>query len=224
LDLDDVLFLERDYVRSGFEAVGVWAQQRLQIPDFAERAYREFESGRRGDIFDAVLSTRAPKAGRTEIRAMRDIYRRHLPSISVLPDAAEFLDVFRPMCRMVMISDGPTDSQRRKLDALGVRHLFDFIVLTGAWGKQYSKPHPRAFQSVQRRFQVPGMTYFYVADNPEKDFQAPLALGWGTARVRRSSGIYSMRESQAGFEPHFEVPDLKALTPMLLKLAQGGEA
>src|SRR5207302_9076607 len=32
-DIDDTLYLERDYVRSGFRAVGTWAEQWLRIPD-----------------------------------------------------------------------------------------------------------------------------------------------------------------------------------------------
>jgi hypothetical protein len=33
-DIDDTLYLERDYVRSGFEAVGRWAVKWIQIEDF----------------------------------------------------------------------------------------------------------------------------------------------------------------------------------------------
>ncbi|MGQ9635778.1 MAG: HAD family hydrolase, partial [Bryobacteraceae bacterium] len=54
-DLDDTLYLERDYVRSGFEAVGEWAKERLGIGDFTQRAWRWFQQGRRGDIFNQVL-------------------------------------------------------------------------------------------------------------------------------------------------------------------------
>ena len=34
-DIDDTLYLERDYVLSGFAAVGPWARDWLAIPDFA---------------------------------------------------------------------------------------------------------------------------------------------------------------------------------------------
>ena len=36
-DVDDTLYLERDYVRSGFRAVGVWASRWLGLSGFAER-------------------------------------------------------------------------------------------------------------------------------------------------------------------------------------------
>jgi hypothetical protein len=39
-DLDDTLYLERNYVHSGFRALGEWAKTSLGVPDFADRASR----------------------------------------------------------------------------------------------------------------------------------------------------------------------------------------
>ena len=51
-DLDDTLYLERDYVRSGFFAVGRYLEERHDLQGFESAAWQEFEAGRRGDIFD----------------------------------------------------------------------------------------------------------------------------------------------------------------------------
>ena len=36
LDIDDTLYLERDYVRSGFKCVGEWVNDRLGLSEFSE--------------------------------------------------------------------------------------------------------------------------------------------------------------------------------------------
>src|SRR5664280_2826371 len=54
-DLDDTLYLERDYVASGFRAVGIWCAERLGLEGIEEQAEVLFIQGRRGDIFNAVL-------------------------------------------------------------------------------------------------------------------------------------------------------------------------
>ena len=52
LDIDDTLYLERDYVRSGFEAVG----QALGEQEFGPTAWRVFLEGGRGDTFNQTFS------------------------------------------------------------------------------------------------------------------------------------------------------------------------
>ena len=65
-DLDDTLYLERDFVRSGFAAVGAWLATERGVRGFEACAWRLFEAGRRGDIFDRVL----PRLGVAPERAL----------------------------------------------------------------------------------------------------------------------------------------------------------
>jgi len=53
-DLDDTLYLERDYVRSGFRAVDAWLASRGILGFFGE-AWANFENGLRGKAFDRAL-------------------------------------------------------------------------------------------------------------------------------------------------------------------------
>ena len=61
-----------------------------------------------------------------------------------------------------MISDGPAGTQRNKLRALGLEERFASIVLTGEWGAEFSKPHPRAFLETEKRLGGP-CVYFAAA-------------------------------------------------------------
>jgi putative hydrolase of the HAD superfamily len=216
LDLDDTLFLERDYVRSGFEIVGEWAQWRFGVAQFAERAYGRFLSGSRGTIFDEVLRDCGVCPTPNDIRDMVQVYREHEPRISLLLDSCDFLSFFRGRCRLALISDGCLSSQTRKFDALRLNGIFDPVVFTDSWGRECWKPNPRAFLHIQAAAQTSAGGCVYIADNPAKDFEAPSALGWRTARVRREGAIYSHMESPPGSEPDIEVADLRSLIPSLM--------
>jgi putative hydrolase of the HAD superfamily len=116
----------------------------------------------------------------------------------MLPDAAECLAFFRDTALLALITDGPPESQRQKVDALQLEPLFQMIVFTGIWGSEFSKPHVRAFQTIQSQLKPSDNRFIYVGDNPAKDFVSPAALGWQTVRIRRSEGLHVTREAGPG--------------------------
>lgn len=215
-DLDDTLFLEREYVRSGFEAVGLWARNALRVNNFAERAWSLFENGQRRHVFDNILLELGLRPLAPLVSQMVSVYRNHEPKIALLPDAAECLRAFRDRASLALISDGPATSQENKIRVLGIEGFFDTTILTDCWGKKYWKPHPRAFEQVQRELGSRDTKFVYVGDNPTKDFLAPTALGWECVRVRRPLGIYYSAESSSKSMPAFEREDLSDLPRILL--------
>jgi putative hydrolase of the HAD superfamily len=75
-DLDDTLYLERDYVHSGFRALAEWAKTSLGVPDFADRAF----------WLNVELK---PEPG--IVAHMVNLYRCRSPEIELLPDAVQCL-------------------------------------------------------------------------------------------------------------------------------------
>ena len=211
-DLDDTLFLERDYIRSGFEAVGLWVARWLHLSDFADRCWTEFNEGRRGNIFDLVLRQTDWVENPNLVAAMVAIYRTHMPSIELLPDARDALKELKGSCPIAVITDGPVTSQSRKVEALGIDFIASPIILTEVMGGQYRKPHPRAFEQIARDFS--SRTYVYIADNPLKDFNAPSALKWTTIRIRRRGSLHFDTENSA-IRPDYELPDCSSLFDIL---------
>lgn len=63
-DIDDTLYLERDYVRSGFLAVEGIVAERFAARGFADQAWAAFERGVRGTIFNECLPNAASRRPR----------------------------------------------------------------------------------------------------------------------------------------------------------------
>jgi putative hydrolase of the HAD superfamily len=215
-DIDDTLYLERDYVRSGFEDVGHWAAKWLKIPDFYERAWELFEQGHRCDIFDRLLQQAGfdPRAGL--VQTLVWLYRAHKPRIVLLPDALHLLASIQGRMVVAVVTDGPLTSQSLKAQALGLDGIADPIVITDQWGEEFRKPHPRAFEFVRDRVLDEHMQFVYVGDNPMKDFAGPRDLGWVTIRVRRPGGLHYSEPNSEDCPPDFEVSDLTELPSLLM--------
>jgi len=187
LDIDDTLYLERDYVRSGFMAVDAWLFSACGAGGFFERAWNYFTMGRRGDIFNQVI--RDIDIDENEwVAKMVAEYRTHDPEIQLIPDAVSFLNRYAPS-ELAVISDGHSVSQWAKVRRLNLEPKVGNIIITGDWGTEYWKPHHRAFETVQQGC-LP-QACVYIADNPLKDFLAPATLGWRTSiRIRRPGSLH----------------------------------
>lgn len=206
------MFLERDYVRSGFKAVEIWAARWLQLSDFADRCWAEFNEGKRGNIFDLVLRQAGWEENPNLVAAMLAIYRTHMPSIELLPDARDALKALEGSCPIAVITDGPVTSQSRKIEALGIDSIASPVILTELMGSLYRKPHRGAFEQIARDFS--DRTYVYIADNPLKDFNAPRALNWKTIRIRRRGSLHFGTDNSA-ILPDYELPDCSPLFDIL---------
>lgn len=216
LDLDDTLYFERDYVRSGIAAVGEWLAAKRDIHGFTEAATALFADGRREFLFDAALAMLGVEASPTLIARTVYEYRRHRPQITLAPDASDFLDRVADFS-LALVTDGGALAQRMKVSALRLRERSIFpIVYTDDWGRSFWKPHLRAFSNVQallahcRRF-------IYVGDNPAKDFLAPRALGWTTIQIARPERLHRQPPSSHDHAADFSVASFAEFDEALLR-------
>lgn len=193
-DVDDTLYLERDYVRSGFEAVSVWLEVNLGLTRFFDEAWELFMGGVRGNVFDVALERLGHTPEPHIIAQLVSVYREHRPQIRLLPDAALALRHASSHGIVGIITDGPLTSQTAKVEALTRGAKVDFVIPTATLGPDCGKPSLAAFLRFQDLSGTSGSECIYIADNPKKDFVAPKALGWRAARVRRPGSL------------HFQVP------------------
>lgn len=208
-DLDDTLYLERDYVRSGFQAVA----GHLGDPDFARRAWGHFELGARGNIFDLALMELGRRPDPDLMRTLVQLYRAHRPTIALASDAAACLDALRGTASLGLITDGPAISQRNKIEALKLAERIDRIIVTDELGKEQSKPSPAPFLLAQNDHEPARCVY--VGDNPAKDFAGPIRLGWHSVRIRRPGGLHAQAPDDPVFPAEKSIASLAELRGLI---------
>ncbi len=206
LDMDDTLYLERDYVRSGFAAVGDAVAERFGTLGVGEELWELFLAGVRRDTFNRVLAGRGLAADATVVGELIAVYRSHRPQIALLPDADALLRV-ADAGRLGLITDGAVSSQRRKVEALGLEGRIRSIVVTAELGPDAGKPNRRSFELVAQQLSAQGRSCVYVGDNPAKDFIGPRALGWSTVRIRRPGSLHF--DTDSGTDVEHEVESLE---------------
>jgi len=197
-DLDDTLYLERDFVYSGFDAVGEYLQKTLHISNFSSEARQVFLSGRRRGIFDRVFIKLGVSVGQNLIDECVEIYREHRPSLNLEGLVHEILEGLRPDHTLALVTDGFPRSQRNKIAALGIESQLDLIIVTGEHGVPWTKPSPLAFQQLERETGFSEGNCVYIGDNPTKDFGGPSLLGWQVLRLRPAGGIYCHLDTPVG--------------------------
>jgi putative hydrolase of the HAD superfamily len=221
-DLDDTLYLERDFVRSGFAAADAWLHRQAGVPGLSEACRILFDAGLRTHLFDEALDRLGVAPDPTLVAQLVEIYRTHEPSIALAADAARYLAGRDGSIPTALITDGPTATQQAKVRALGLDQRLDFIVCTGSLGPGRGKPHPHAFERVEAWAASYGLTFVYVADNPLKDFVAPRSRGWWTVQIERPERVHHVEAPDAAHEAHARIASLDELDVCLERFQSVG--
>jgi putative hydrolase of the HAD superfamily len=223
-DIDDTLYDERDYVRSGFDHVAALVERspgkRETLRRWLEHA---FEAGVRGHTFDRMLETFPAVAERFSVETLVEAYRGHRPAIELAPDVESTLESLGTSgLRLGALSDGPLASQTAKAIALDLRRWLDPIVFTDALGPGQGKPAIAPFESIGRGWGLGSGSLVYVADNPEKDFAGPRSLGWSTIRLRHPGQLrYRLEPQTEALRPDLEIGAITGLLT-ILRTAESG--
>jgi len=191
-DLDDTLYPERQYVRSGYEAVAGHLRAGLARTEaFEDWLWDRFCGGRRDRALDALNEHFELGLEQENIAELVELYRSHRPEITPFEGTAALLEGLGGRFRLGLLSDGFLPAQRLKLESLGLARYFGAVVFTEELGRDAWKPSPTGFQRISELLAVPADGCAYVADNPAKDFVAPNALGWLTIQCLHPGQIHA---------------------------------
>ena len=194
-DLDDTLYLEREYVKSGFKAVAGWLSQRLELEssDIADELNEIFCENERCQALNVWLDRHSLNREKW-LSPMLEVYRNHTPRIALDPDIAQMLASMRTRYTLGLITDGRSATQRAKISALAIGSFFDSIVISDELGPKHHKPHVMPYEKTLENLSCLPSSAIYIADNPLKDFVTPRRLGMSTIRVRHPRGLYFDKE------------------------------
>ena len=181
--LDDTLYSEKYYVKSGCKAVASY----IGKEEVADRFRSNFINGL--PMFDEYLE----QIGSLELKTeFLKIYRSHKPEIHLYEGVLELIKYLKNNgIKVGIITDGRPEGQRNKIAALGLDKLIEDIIITDELGGlQFRKPNDIAFRIMQCRWRIPYEQLIYVGDNPKKDFQAVRQLGMEGIYFENADGIY----------------------------------
>lgn len=193
-DLDDTLYPEREYVRSGYRAVGELAEKRLGLSQAIVRAQLQalFDGGFRSDAFQWWLSEQGlPESLLPE---MVKVYREHIPRIGFYPDSEGTLEELKKEFRLGLLTEGRRSAQEAKISALGLDRWMETVVILGEEERAEWKPSRKPFDRILGMLSVAGSDAAYVGDNPLKDFRGARETGLRTVRIRREGGLHENEE------------------------------
>ena len=185
-DLDDTLYSEKEYVKSGYAAV---AKVLHNVEDAETKLWKAFEEKK--FAIDDVLRFENIYSEELKQKCL-EVYRFHQPSIHLYDEALEILTQLRKKGFPIgIITDGRPEGQRAKIKALGLDAFVDYIIITDELGGvEYRKPNEKAFVIMKDKLIVEYNEMCYVGDNINKDFIAPEMLGIRCIWFKNMDGLY----------------------------------
>ncbi len=170
-DLDDTLIFEIDYLKSAYNEIA----QRIDEnhPTLNLELIKLYNNNI--NVFDWIQS-KYPKFTK---EALLEIYRNHFPKIKLNNGGIEVLQFLKTNnVKVGLITDGRSITQRNKIKAIGLEQYFDKVIISEEFGSE--KPNIKNFQVFE---EFHAEKYFYIADNPKKDFISPNQLKWCTVCI-----------------------------------------
>jgi len=212
-DLDDVLYNESCFVKSGFLAVANYLQKTYSIRSNNSVKFMEkkFQVDRR-NIFDELLKKYEIYDKKT-VKKCLSVYRSHHPKISLYIEAIHCLKRFMNY-PLYIVTDGNKMVQKNKIMALGLNKMVKSFILTSNYGLKNSKPSPYCFLKICEKEKVRPKEVVYIGDNPQKDFVGIKPQGFKTIRVLKSK--FGRNKVNKKYDAEFTIKSLKYLTPDLL--------
>ncbi len=230
-DLDDTLYDEIEYCKSGFKAV---AEFLATLPETrppsmgegkappAERIsavlWEQFTAGNRTKTFNSALDELGLSYDDELIGELIEIYRNHSPKISLPQDSRDVLCELSTKYTLALLTDGFLPAQQLKVSALGIEKYFKSIVYTEQLGRECWKPSPAGFEKIMQTLKVEAEDMAYVADNEKKDFIAPNKLGFSTIQLIRAARIHRTISGEPGASAQYTICEISQLSGLLEKL------
>lgn len=189
-DLDDTLYSEKEYLRSGFHKI---AEMLPQIPQCFNKLCAAFERGQ--NPLKTVL-TQADLFTEELYQRCIDVIEHHKPDIQLYDDVRNlFFELHKRKKSIGILTDGKPEVQRAKIKALGLDIMADEYLITDELAgngdvEEFRRPNDLAFLIMKKRMGIPCRNMAFVGDDIERDFEAPKALGMECYWKKNKDGLY----------------------------------
>ncbi len=178
-DLDDTLYKEIDFVKSAYRYIANILSHKYPLLNYSNCLDLMLSADNAFDALFDYITTNNIKIDE-DIKWCVNTYRNHMPDISLSTETTETLiKLQQQTIDMAIITDGRTNSQLNKIKALGLLQFIPIerIFISESIGHDKHTPHP--FSLLMKQY--PNNTkFYYIGDNPIKDFYWTNNLGWTT--------------------------------------------
>ncbi len=219
-DLDDTLYDEIEYCRSGLRSVSSFLAESCKIS--AEKIFgslwQQFTAGNHTKAFNAALEKLQISYDDKLIEELVKVYRSHIPEITLPTDSRNVLNKLKAKYTLALLTDGFLPAQQLKIKALGIEKYFKCIIYTEQLGREFWKPSPAGFEKIMSSLKKRPENMVYVADDEKKDFIAPNKLGLLTVRVIRRASIHAEQCGQADAAARYVISGISQLPDLLDKM------
>lgn len=152
-----------------------YLNQHVSITEFRLRRYEQLLK------IPGITST-SQQSLTTEAAGFTDIMNRNCV---LYEDSLDFLEYLRSKhMKLALLTNGPADGQRTKIESLGIARFFDQIFISGETG--YEKPNPAAFTHALNSLQGTPENSVMIGDSLEYDITPAVDLGIGAILLNRS--------------------------------------
>lgn len=217
-DLDDTLYDEIEYVKSGFKEVSNYFSYKFKIDKNLIYNYmiQDLETNGRGKIFDNMLEN-FKIYSKENIKKAILVYRTHKPNIVLPQESIEVLRYYNSLkIPIYIVTDGNKIVQNNKIEALKIRKYIKKDFITHRYGIKNSKPSTYCFEKIAKLEKVEYKDIVYIGDNPNKDFVNIKKLGFRTIRVLK--GMFSNSNKETEFEAELNILSLVELKSIILNI------
>ena len=184
-DMDDTLYSEKEYVKSGYNAI---EKEFIEIANMSQKLWKAFLNNK--NTIDYVLEQEGLLTEENKSKAL-EIYRNHIPNIHLYDGIEDMLTQLKKTKKIGLITYGRPIGQRNKIKALNLeKYINEIIVTDELGGVEFRKPNTKAFELMQEKLKIPFEKMVYIGDNINKDFIAPEKLGMQTIYFRNENGLY----------------------------------
>jgi putative hydrolase of the HAD superfamily len=213
-DLDEVLYDEITFVKSGLDSVSKYLYDKFSVPHKESKRYldKRLQKGRE-KILDDLLEE-FELYSKKRVKECLSVYRFHRPKIQLYEDADECLKRLKKF-PIYIVTDGNKIVQKNKLLALKLYQRVNHCFLTSNYGLQHAKPSAYCFLKICERENVKPSDIIYIADNPNKDFVGIKPLGFKTIRLLK--GRYKNVKKEKKYDAEFTIKSLSQLNYDFIK-------
>lgn len=221
-DLDDTLISEYEYIQSGYKHISEIISEKSNIDK--DKIYTDlitlFDSNSK-KVFNQLLDNYKIEYNTDEINTLVNEYRSHIPNIKLYDDVLLCIKELKEQnIKIGLITDGYAVAQKNKISSLEIDYLFDYIIVTDDYGRDFWKPSPKPFELMQENMSVNFNEMVYIGDNPEKDFYIQSIHPIHTIRINRPLSIYKNSQYLSDYKEHMAINSLDELFEYIKKVKE----